>query len=162
MFRHALIVSLVALVAPLVTASGQDEKPATAKMAGSWDFSFTSPQGNHNWRVKFDQKGDTLSGQAESELGALTLQDAWITGNELSFGVAISMNGQTFNLYFAGLVKGDTADGSLEVPNSGMQAIPFRAVRVATNEETGGDTAPFRHAQLAELSRSVRLTKSGG
>jgi hypothetical protein len=162
MFRHALIVSLVALVAPLVTASGQDEKPATAKMAGSWDFSFTSPQGNHNWRVKFDQKGDTLSGQAESELGALTLQDAWITGNELSFGVAISMNGQTFNLYFAGLVKGDTADGSLEVPNSGMQPIPFRAVRVAANEESGGDTAPFRLAPLAEPARSGLWTKSGG
>lgn len=162
MFRRALIASIVAVVAPLATASGQDEKPATAKMAGSWDFSFTSPQGNHTWRVKFDQKGDTLSGQAESELGTLTLQDAWITGNELSFGVAISMNGQSFNLYFAGLVKGDTADGSLEVPNSGMQAIPFRAVRVATNDDTGGDTSPFRHAFFAEPSRSVRSTKGGG
>lgn len=151
MIRRLIATTSLAVALPVAAVSAQDAPKEPAKMAGSWDFSFTSPQGNHTWRVKFDQKGDTLSGQAESELGMLALSDAWITGNELSFGVAISMNGQSFNLYFSGLVKGDTADGSLEVPNAGMQPIPFRAVRVASGDASTASAMLHRERWFARL-----------
>lgn len=148
-----LIASTSLVLALPVAASAQDAPKEPAKMAGSWDFAFTSPQGNHNWRVKFDQKGDTLSGQAQSELGVLTLSDAWITGNELSFGVAINLEGQAINLYFSGVVKGDTADGSLEVPNVGMQPIPFRAVRVASGSDASSSPAMLHSERRFDFRR---------
>jgi hypothetical protein len=137
-FRRALPAFLLALSIPTAGAAGQDAPPATAKVAGNWDFSFTSPQGAMTWRVKFDQAGDTLTGHAESDFGTLPMREGWITGNDLSFGLLLSLEGQSFTVYFTGTVKGDTADGSIEVPNSGLQPIAFRAIRVANDEASSG------------------------
>ena len=133
MVRLSAVAILVSLAIPLAAVRGQETRPEAAKVAGTWDFSFTGPQGAMTWRMKFEQAGDTVRGQAESELGLLTVNEGWVSGNELSFGLPLNYQGQSFTVYFTGIVKGDTADGSLEVPNSGMQAIPFRAVRVTSS-----------------------------
>ena len=142
-------IALVLLAMPL---SAQDSaKVPTAKVAGSWDFSFTSPQGAANWRVKFEQSGDTLRGQASTDFGAIDVSNGWITGNELSFTLNLNFNGQSISVNFAGTVKGDTASGNIDVPGAGIQPFPFTAVKAA------GTSEMTRLFAIAERSRLVRL-----
>ena len=119
------IIGLVFFAAPL---SAQDTtKVPTAKVDGNWDFSFTSPQGAANWRIKFEQAGDTLRGSAATDFGQLDVVNGWVSGNELSFTLNLNFNGQAIQVNFAGIVKGDTAQGNIDVPGMGIQPFPFTA-----------------------------------
>lgn len=130
----ALLAAVALLAAPL---SAQDTtKLPNAQMAGNWDFSFTSPQGAANWRVTFDQSGDTLRGSAATDFGQLEVSDGWITGNDLFFSLHLNFNGQMIQVDFAGVVKGDTVQGNVDVPGAGIQPFPFTAVKA-----TGFDAA---------------------
>lgn len=122
--------ALTALVAAPLAAQDTTKVP-TAKVAGNWDFSFTSPQGAANWRIKFEQFGDTLRGKAATDFGELDVVDGWIAGNELSFTLNLNFNGQAIQVNFAGTVKGDSAQGNVDVPGVGIQPFPFTAVKAA-------------------------------
>jgi hypothetical protein len=142
---------LVALVLFAAPAAAQDApKTPTANIAGNWDFSFTSPQGSATWRVKFDQAGDTLRGQASTDFGALDVVDGWITGNDMSFTLTLNFNGQAVSLNFAGTVKGDTAQGNIDVP--GFANFPFTAIKAA-----GSSSDVTRLLAIAERPRLARL-----
>ena len=144
-----LLAALVLLAAPL---SAQDSaKVATAKVAGSWDFSFTSPQGAATWRVKFDQAGDTLRGSAATDFGQLDVVDGWITGEDLSFTLNLNFNGQMIAVNFAGKVKGDTVSGNVGVPEANM-TFPFTAVKAS-----GSDAST--HSSTYDRSRYFKLEK---
>ncbi len=141
--------ALTALVAAPLTAQDTTKVP-TAKVAGNWDFSFTSPQGAANWRIKFDQAGDTLRGSAATDFGQLDVVDGWISGNDLSFTLNLNIQGQAITVNFAGTVKGDTAQGNVDVPGVGIPPFPFTAVRA-----TGFDVAALT-VLPAERPRLVR------
>ena len=127
MKRISLVAALFMLAAPL---SAQDApKEPTAKVGGSWDFSFTSPQGAATWRVRFDQAGDTLRGSAATDFGQLDVVDGWITGNDMSFTLNLNFIGQMIQVNFAGKVKGDTVQGNVDVPGAGIQPFPFTAIK---------------------------------
>jgi hypothetical protein len=124
--------ALVALMFIAAPAAAQDApKTPTANIAGNWDFSFTSPQGSATWRINFEQSGDTLRGQASTDFGALDVIDGWITGNDLSFTLNLNFNGQAISVNFAGTVKGDTAQGNIDVPGAGIAPFPFTAIKAA-------------------------------
>ena len=130
------LLAVVALAVFTTAGAAQDTaKVATVDIAGNWDFSFTSPQGSYTWRIKFEQAGDTLRGAANTDFGALDVTNGWITGNELSFTLNLNFNGQAISVNFAGTVKGDTAQGNIDVPGAGIQPFPFTAVK-ATGAST--------------------------
>ncbi|MGH8248600.1 MAG: hypothetical protein ACREUU_19465, partial [Gammaproteobacteria bacterium] len=108
--KRLLAFMAVCLAAPV---SAQDApKVPTAKVAGNWDFSFTSPQGAATWRVTLDQAGDTLRGSvATGEFGQLDVTNGWMTGNDMSFTVNLNFSGQMIQVNFAGTVKADTVQG---------------------------------------------------
>jgi hypothetical protein len=134
MKRLALLAALVLVAAPL---SAQDStKKVPAKVAGNWDFSFTSPQGAANWRIKFEQSADTLWGTANTEFGAVNVTDGWVTGDDISFTINLNIQGTAISVNFAGTVKGDTATGQIDVPNVGIQPFPFTAIRAAGEHST--------------------------
>lgn len=147
MKRLAFLAAFTLLAAPL---SAQDApKAPTAQVAGSWDFSFTSPQGAATWRVKFDQSGDTLRGSAATDFGQLDVVDGWITGNDMSFTLNLNFNGTPISVNFAGTVKGDTVQGNVDVPGAGIQPFPFTAIKAA-------GTASLLTATPYDRSRLVR------
>lgn len=121
------LVAAIALVAAPISAQDTTKVP-TAKVAGDWDFSFTSPEGSANWRIRFDQSGDTLWGTAATDFGQLEVSDGWITGNDLSFALHLNYNGTPIQVNFAGTVKGDTVQGNVDVVGANMQ-FPFTAVK---------------------------------
>jgi len=148
--KKVMVLAALALFA--VPAAAQEApKAPTANIAGNWDFSFTSPQGAATWRIKFDQKGDTLTGSATTDFGALNVENGWITGNDLSFTLNLNFNGQSIAVNFAGTVKGDTASGNIDVPGAGIAPFPFTAVKAA-----GSTSELSRLLAIAERPRLVR------
>ncbi len=147
------LIGLLALAfVSAVPAAAQDApKTPTVNIAGNWDFSFTSPQGAATWRIKFDQAGDTLRGQATTDFGAIDVTDGWVTGSDLSFTLNLNFNGQSIALNFAGTVKGDTASGNIDVPVATMN-FPFTAIKAAA-----GSADVTRLLAVAERPRLVRL-----
>jgi len=143
------LVALAFLAAPV--AAQDTTKVPTVNIAGNWDFSFTSPQGAATWRIKFEQSGDTLRGQASTDFGALDVTNGWITGNELSFTLNLNFNGQAISVNFAGTVKGDTAQGNIDVPGAGIQPFPFTAVKAT------GSSVSLTILLTADRPRLVRL-----
>ena len=131
------IFGLLALVVLSSPAFAQDTtKKEPVKMAGNWDFSFTSPQGAANWRIKFEQSADTLWGTANTDFGAVNVADGWVTGNDISFTLNLNVQGTAISVNFAGTVKGDTATGQIDVPNVGIQPFPFTAIKAAGESST--------------------------
>jgi hypothetical protein len=146
MKTFALLAAFALVAAPL---SAQDApKEPTAKVAGSWDFSFTSPQGAATWRIKFDQAGDTLRGTAATDFGQLDVTEGWITGNDMSFTLNLNFNGTMIQVNFAGKVKGDTVQGNVDVPGAGIQPFPFTAVKAAGFQYSSSSPATFDRPRL--------------
>ena len=150
-----LAAAMALVAAPLAAQDSPAAKVPTVSVAGNWDFSFTSPQGAANWRVKFEQFGDTLRGSAATDFGQLDVSDGWITGDQLSFTLYLNFNGQQIQVNFAGTVKGDTARGNVDVPGVGIDPFPFTALR-ATGFEVA--SASPLSASPAERPRLVRRT----
>jgi hypothetical protein len=144
------ILAAFALVAAPLSAQDAPKEP-TAKVAGSWDFSFTSPQGAATWRIKFDQAGDTLRGTAATDFGQLDVTDGWITGNDMSFALHLNFNGQMIQVNFAGTVKGDTVQGNVDVPGAGIPAFPFTAVKASGFQFSSSSPATYDRSKLVRL-----------
>jgi hypothetical protein len=144
-----LLAALVLVAAPL---SAQDTaKVATAKVAGNWDFSFTSPQGAATWRIKLDQAGDTLRGTAATDFGQVDVNDGWITGNDMSFSLSLNFNGTPITVNFAGKVKGDTVQGNVGVPEANM-TFPFTAVK-ATGTDMSTQSTTYDRSRYFKLEK---------
>ena len=118
--------AMLLLAATVAPAVAQDAPPA--KVAGPWNFSFETPQGATTWKITFEQVADTLKGTAQSEFGELPLSGL-VSGNDISFGVTLTFEGQSFDLMFSGKVSDKTAEGIIDVPAAGMQ-ISWTAKRV--------------------------------
>jgi hypothetical protein len=153
--------TLVAALALVATPLAAQDSPAptrapTANVAGNWDFSFTSPQGAANWRVKFEQFGDTLRGSAATDFGQLEVSEGWITGDQLSFTLYLNFNGQSITVNFAGTVKGDTAQGNIDVPGVGIDPFPFTAIRATGFEVAASSLAALPAERPALVRRALR------
>ena len=154
MKTFTLLAALMFVAAPL--AAQDTTRVPTAMVAGNWDFSFTSPQGAANWRIKFDQTGDTLRGSAATDFGQLDVSEGWITGDDMSFTLNLNFNGQMIRVDFAGKVKGDTVQGNVNVPEANMQ-FPFTAVKAAGFEySAASQTAKYDRSRAARHQRSFR------
>ena len=145
------LLAVLAIAVLSTPAFAQDApKAPPAKIAGNWDFSFTSPQGAANWRIKFEQSADTLWGTANTDFGAVNVTDGWVTGNDLSFTLNLNVQGTAIAVNFSGTVKGDTATGQVDVPNVGIQPFPFTAIKAA------GESASRLFAMRAKAIRAER------
>ena len=124
------LLAVLALAVFAAPGAAQDAPTVpTAKLAGNWDFSFTSPQGAATWRINFEQAGDTLRGQAATgDFGNVDVSDGWVTGEDISFTLNLNFSGQAIALNFTGKVKGDTAQGTIDVPVASIN-FPFTAVK---------------------------------
>ena len=151
MKKFLAVIALAFFAAP---GAAQDApKPPTAKVAGNWDFSFTSPQGSATWRINFDQAGDTLRGQAATgDFGNVDVSDGWVSGEDITFTLNINFSGQAIALNFAGKVKGDTVQGTIDVPVATIN-FPFTAVKAAGTQGSTGLLATSFPVERPKLVR---------
>ena len=114
--------ALLVIAAP---ASSQDVPPAD--MAGTWAFSFETPEASETWRMTFEQVADTLKGSADTEYGTVPLS-GMVEGDQISFELTITYDGQPYDLVFEGTASDETAEGMIDVPGADIQ-MAFDAER---------------------------------
>lgn len=152
MDTRTAFIAIALFAAPL--AAQDSTKVAPAKIAGSWDLSFTSPQGAATWRANFEQSVDTLWGTvATGDFGNLNVTDGWVAGNDVSFSVALNFSGQSIALNFTGAVKGDTINGQIDVPGVGVPPFAFTGIKVTGSDSrfASGSRMPAERPRLVSI-----------
>ena len=106
-----MVVFALAFMFTLV-ASAQD-----AKVAGKWESTFTTPQGDTRTATfTFKQDGNKLTGTISGGMGGETPLEGTVKGKEVKFTVTRQTpNGEMKSEYTA-TVEGDTMKGSVESP----------------------------------------------
>jgi hypothetical protein len=83
---------------------------------GTWTWSFTTPNGNTiNQSLKLKLDGDKLTGAVVGRQGReAAIEEAKLTGNEVSFQVKRERQGNTLVTKYKGKISGDTIKGTIE------------------------------------------------
>ena len=79
-----------------------------AGVDGVWKADYTTPDGTarqSTFHLKAD--GAKLTGKVVSQTGEAEVKDGTVKGDDVSFSVTRSFNGQDFTLKYAGKVAGD-------------------------------------------------------
>ncbi len=122
--RAARLSFVAALVLVSATAAAQR---MFADFAGMWNVTIQGPSGAMNSTLNLKQKGDTITGETESELGKAAIQGL-ARGDTLRFVFSLDMQGQQINVQASAVLKDkDTMNGNFEVV--GMGGFPFEATR---------------------------------
>lgn len=122
MFRKLLASAVLVGVAASVAAAS-----AFADFSGKWSLNIGTPDQARTAVLTIEQKGDSVSGTTESELGVAPVKGV-VKGDSLFFGFALDMGGQQFVINGAAALKDkDNLEGALDV--SGMGGFPFTGAR---------------------------------
>jgi hypothetical protein len=86
-----------------------------ARVAGTWDITVTSPQGENRASMTVTQSGATLEGTMATEMGTVQVTDGRITGQRVTFSIAVPISGQTTTIVFRGTVDGNRMTGTADL-----------------------------------------------
>jgi len=118
---------LVASAVLLGVAASVAAASAFADFSGKWTLNIASPDQARTAVLNIEQKGDSVSGTTESELGVAPVKGV-VKGDSLFFGFALDMGGQQIVINGAAALKDkDNLEGALEV--TGMGGFPFTGAR---------------------------------
>jgi SAM-dependent methyltransferase len=96
--------------------------PAT--VAGRWFWSIPSAMGRQHWSMRLAQQFQEIRGQINIQGKRVSIADAQLKGDQLSFGGRYKSQGQETVMRFSGRVIGDTINGRLQV-----QGRPFDGIQ---------------------------------
>ncbi len=86
-----------------------------ARVAGTWDITVTSPQGENRASMTVTQSGATLEGTMATEMGTVQVTDGRVTGERVSFSITVPISGQTTTILFRGTVAGNRMTGTADL-----------------------------------------------
>jgi hypothetical protein len=150
--------STLALVASFVLLA----LPARAQtsIAGDWDVTIQSPQGANTVHVTFKQDGSKISGVFKSQMGELPFQDGTLEGDDLKFGFAIPLQGQSLDITMTGKVDGASITGKAQF--GGFGEGDWTAKRVEATTASAAPAAPAAAAAPAANGSAVAATGIAG
>ena len=97
--------AIVAIVATVMLISAQ-----AASVDGTWKLTLETQQGTANPVITLKQDGENLTGTYKGRLGEAPLKGT-LKGNEITFTVKLSVQGQDFEIVYTGTVDGDSMKG---------------------------------------------------
>lgn len=90
---------------------------SAADITGTWKGTAESPAGKVERTFVFKQDGSKVTGQTTSDLmGNSEIEDGKIEGDNLSFTINVSFQGNEAKVNYTGTVKGDEIQMHVEVP----------------------------------------------
>ena len=101
--------SLVLMMASALTLCAAD-------VAGTWKASIETPNGTIEATFVFKVDGSKLTGTSSSPMGESPISDGKVDGDDVSFNIVRSRDGQEFKLAYKGKVKGNEMMLTLSVP----------------------------------------------
>jgi hypothetical protein len=87
-----------------------------ADVAGTWKASVETPNGTFESTFTFKVDGNKLTGTVASPMGEAPISDGKVDGDDVTFSVVRSRDGQEFKLAYKGKVKGNNMTLTLTVP----------------------------------------------
>jgi hypothetical protein len=109
-----------------------------AKVAGSWQWQLTVGGKPQAYELVLDQKYQTISGTVRVGGRSVTLQDARLRGDQISFGFSTEVNGSPLKQWFSGRVTANTIDGTVNLSGPRTQAqVEWVAARGAKSSAAG-------------------------
>src|SRR5690242_3388874 len=87
-----------------------------ADVAGTWKASVETPNGTFESTFVFKVDGGKLTGTVSSPMGEAPISDGKVDGDDVSFNIVRSRDGQEFKLAYKGKVKGSEMMLTLSVP----------------------------------------------
>ena len=86
-------------------------------VAGSWTYTFETPQGETTGKMIITREGSTYSGTLTSNDGAPDnrMQDVSYSGNRLSFAFSVDAGGQSVELNVTGTITGNVYDAEVSI-----------------------------------------------
>lgn len=93
----------------------REESGEMARAAGTWDLTVTTPQGENRASMTVTQSGATLEGTMTTEMGTVQVTDGRVTGQRVTFTIAVPISGQTTTIVFHGTVDGNRMSGTADL-----------------------------------------------
>jgi hypothetical protein len=94
-----------------------------ADIGGKWKGSAEGPNGAIERTFTFKVDGTTLTGETESEmLGKSVIAEGKVEGDNISFAITASMQGNELKLTYKGKIVGDQIKLTVEFPGGGQTA----------------------------------------
>jgi hypothetical protein len=94
-----------------------------ADISGTWKGTAESANGPLERTFTFKVEGTKLTGETESQmLGKSTITDGKVDGDNISFTITATMQGNELKLTYKGKVVGDQIKLSVEFPGGGQTA----------------------------------------
>jgi hypothetical protein len=97
----------------------REDTGAMAQAAGTWDITVKSAQGENQATLTVTQSGATLDGTMATEVGTVQITDGRVTGQRITFTVALPISGQTTTMHFTGTVEGNRITGTADLGTMG-------------------------------------------
>ena len=86
-----------------------------ARVAGTWDLTVTTPQGENRGTMTATQSGATLEGTMVTEMGTVQITNGRVTGQRVTFSITLPISGQTTTILFRGTVDGNRMTGTADL-----------------------------------------------
>lgn len=93
----------------------REEAGEMARVAGTWDLTVTTPQGENRASMTATQSGATLEGSMVTEMGTVQVTDGRVTGQRVTFSITVPISGQTTTIVFRGTVDGNRMSGTADL-----------------------------------------------
>jgi hypothetical protein len=87
---------------------------AQVNVAGDWEITLKTPQGDSTAMATLKQDGEKVSGVLKNQMGELPFDGGTLTGDELKFVFTVNFQGTPIPITLTGKVKGTTIDGQAD------------------------------------------------
>jgi len=116
--------------------------PPTVRLTGKWKISLTGAQGPEEATADFSVAPDgTLSGSLTGvsgamvgSMGTVSIRDGWVSGNQFSFTLSLTLGGNPTDVIFSGTLEGEQMKGTA---SGGGAAVEFTGSRPSSTAPAG-------------------------
>ena len=136
--KRILGTSLVLLIAALSAVA------QSSSVAGSWDVTIDSPQGQRTVVMVIKKEGEKLSGAMKSPQGERPLDSVAVKGDEITFVVTREIQGQPMVMTYKGKVAKDSMKGDADfggLATGTWSAVPHKEEATGAPQATSGGAA---------------------
>jgi len=128
-----IVVSLSIFVLFLSVAHARPQ----SSVAGTWELTVESPRGKSTSMLTIKQEGDKLSGVIKGRNGERPLESIALKGDEITFTITISAQGQDLLITYKGKVEKDSMKGDADFggfASGAWSAIPHKEDSASTSQ----------------------------
>jgi hypothetical protein len=117
-----------------VREPGRPTAPPTVRLTGKWKISLTGAQGPEEATADLSMAPDgTLSGSLTGvsgamlgSMGTVTIRDGWVSGNQFSFTLSLTLGGNPTDVIFSGTLEAEQMKGTA---SGGGMSVDFTGAR---------------------------------